>query len=315
MIIARAPLRITLGGGGTDIPAYYQKHGGFCISAAVDKYVFVTVHRTFTPGITLKYSQVERVKSVDEIRHPIFREVLRMANITDPHLEISSHADIPAGTGLGSSSAFTVALLKALDIYQGLDGRNPEALAERACDVEINRLGDPIGKQDQYSAAFGGINYFTFCPDGKVEVNTVRNNSFPNILEDILMLFYTGRTHSAADAMKAQNLINLTATRDAGLGASYAIRDHNREHLADSLNRQWGLKLERDPNLDSQIIEWRNLGIENGAAAGKLIGAGQGGFLLFMANDKTKLRAAMYNAGLPEVRFKFDWEGCKVIAQ
>lgn len=315
MIIVRAPLRITLGGGGTDIPAYYQKHGGFCVSAAINRYVFVALHQTFEQEIILKYSKTERVKSVDEIQHPIFREALKLAAIRDPHLEISSYADLPSGAGLGSSSAFTVALLKALDVYQGLDGRNPEALAERACDIEINRLSDPIGKQDQYSAAFGGINYFTFCPDGKVEVNAVHSTSFPTILEDVLMLFYTGRTHSAADAIRAQNWDNLAETLDAGYGASFAIRDHNREHLARSLNRQWGLKLERDPSLDPKIIEWRNLGIENGAVAGKLIGAGQGGFLLFMAGDKAKLRAAMFNAGLPEVRFKFDWEGCQVVAQ
>lgn len=314
MIIVRAPLRITLGGGGTDIPAYYQKHGGFCVSAAIDKYVYVTVHRTFEAGITLKYSKVEHVQSVDEIQHPIFREVLKMANITDPHLEISSHADIPAGTGLGSSSSFTVALLKAIYTYLGLNHCDPGSLASNACEIEITRLGEPIGKQDQTAAAYGGLAYLTFCPDGIVEVE-LKKSDWIQQLEWRLMMFYTGHTRSASETLRSAVVDNMSEVARSGYLTAEAIDDCNINAITKQLNVQWTLKLERHPDLDPQIIKWRDLGLANGANAGKLVGAGSGGFLLFLVHSTQLLRSAMFNAGLPEVRFKFDWEGCKVIAQ
>src|ERR1700746_1172382 len=168
MIITRSPLRISLGGGGTDLPSYYQEHSGFLIAAAIDKYVYITLHRTFVEELIVKYSKLERVRSIDEVEHPIIREALKLVDGEAPYLEISSLADIPAGTGLGSSGSFTTALLKALHAWK-MDLVHPAQLAEQACDIEINHLRAPIGKQDQYIAAYGGITCFKFMPDGRVD--------------------------------------------------------------------------------------------------------------------------------------------------
>lgn len=316
MIITRAPLRITLGGGGTDIPAYYTKHGGFCVAAAIDKYVYVSLHETFEPGIILKYSKYEHVKTVDEIQHPIIREALKLVNIPDPHLEIASFADIPAGTGLGSSSAFTCALLKALQAHQDIH-TSPDGLASRACEVEIERVGEPIGKQDQYISAHGGLCCFNFCPDGTVEVGRGKQSEFVDDLEQNFMLFYTGQTRSASAVLKAQNGDNLDAIKESGQKALDAIYNANIFDLCDELKRQWQLKLERTPSLSQQIQDWYQLGIKNGAWGGKLVGAGGGGLFLFYSrrSDKERLRAAMFGAGLKEVRFKFDWQGTRVLSE
>src|SRR3979490_1831241 len=168
MIITRSPLRVTLGGGGTDLPSYYEEHGGFLIAAAIDKYVYITVHETFVDDLIVKYSKLERVASADKLEHPIFREALGLLGIDGRALEISSMADIPAGTGLGSSGSFTTALLKALHAHKK-NLVHPRELAEQACHIEIDLLHEEIGKQDQYIAAFGGVTCFTFCPDGQVE--------------------------------------------------------------------------------------------------------------------------------------------------
>src|SRR5277367_5985753 len=169
MIITRAPLRITFGGGGTDLPSYYRQFGGQLIAGAIDKYIYIALHKIFPPEFIIKYSQFERVPTVDEIKHPIIKEILK-AHHVEPRLEIASMADIPDGTGLGSSGAFTVSLLKAITFYRRQQLLT-EKLAEEACDIEINRLHAPIGKQDQYAAAFGGITSFTFHKDDTVEVN------------------------------------------------------------------------------------------------------------------------------------------------
>ena len=192
MIITRSPLRISLGGGGTDLPSYYEEHSGFLIAAAIDKYVYITLHRTFVQELIVKYSKLERVKSVDEVEHPIIREALKLLGVEAPYLEISSLADIPAGTGLGSSGSFTTALLKALHAWK-MNLVHPAQLAEQACDIEINRLGEPIGKQDQYIAAYGGITCFKFMPDGRVEAWPLKisEETLYN-LEDNLLLFFTG---------------------------------------------------------------------------------------------------------------------------
>ena len=168
MIITRSPLRISLGGGGTDLPSYYREHGGFLIAAAIDKYVYITVHRRFVDGFLLKYSHFEEVATIDEIKHPIIREALKLAGVQERNLEITSMADIPAGTGLGSSGSFTTALLKALHALRK-NLVHPAELAEQACHIELEKLGEPIGKQDQYIAAYGGITCFHFLPDGQVE--------------------------------------------------------------------------------------------------------------------------------------------------
>ena len=173
MIITRSPLRISLGGGGTDLPSYYREHGGFAVAAAIDKYVYITIHQTFAQELIVKYSRLERVTSVDQIAHPIIREALRLVDISNPYLELTSMADIPAGTGLGTSGSFTTALLKALHTYQKNIIPNAD-LAAQACDIELNKLGEPIGKQDQYIAAIGGVTAFTFHPDGRVDYRPVR---------------------------------------------------------------------------------------------------------------------------------------------
>jgi len=190
MIITRSPLRISLGGGGTDLPSYYHEHEGFLIAAAIDRYVYITVHNRFVPQILLKYSQLEEVEDIAQIKHPLIREALTLVAPQARGLEIASMADIPAGTGLGSSGSFTTALLKALHAHR----RNiihPHELAEQACHIELDRLGEPIGKQDQYIAAYGGITCFRFLPDGTVEAWPLQiSDSTRHDLEDHLLLFF-----------------------------------------------------------------------------------------------------------------------------
>src|ERR1700682_1154302 len=190
MIIARSPLRITLGGGGTDLPSYYREHGGFLIAAAIDKYVYVTVTRPFTPGIYLKYSQLEHVEQIKDVHHPIIRESIQMLNLRTPQIEITTLADIPAGTGLGSSGSFTTALLKALYTHQR-KVIHAQELAELACDIEINRLGEPVGKQDQFIAAFGGIACLTFHKDHRVAVEQlcVSTKTIYDLEDNLLLSF------------------------------------------------------------------------------------------------------------------------------
>src|SRR5664280_56140 len=205
MIITRSPLRVTLGGGGTDLPSYYREHGGFLVAAAIDKYVYITLHRTFVQELIIKYSKLERVATVDEIEHPIVREALRLVGVANPHLEITTLADIPAGTGLGSSGSFTTALLKALHAYQKNPIR-PEALAEEACHIELDVLHEPIGKQDQYIAAFGGITCLQFDADDKVKAWPLKiSEDTLHNLEDNLLLFFTGFARSASAILKEQD--------------------------------------------------------------------------------------------------------------
>src|ERR1700722_3648924 len=168
MIMTRSPLRLSLGGGGTDLPSYYREHGGFLIAAAIDKYVYITIHQTFITDLIIKYSSLERVARIEDVQHPIVREALKMVGIEETNLEITSMADIPAGSGLGSSGSFTTALLKALHTYRK-NIIHPSELAAEACKIEIERLGEPIGKQDQYIAAYGGLTCFNFHPDNTVE--------------------------------------------------------------------------------------------------------------------------------------------------
>src|SRR5260370_4186710 len=205
MIIARSPLRITLGGGGTDLPSYYLRNGGFLIAAAIDKYVYITIHETFIQEIIIKYSKLERVTDIAQVEHPIVREALRLVGITAMNIEITSMADIPSGTGLGSSGSFTTALLKALHAYKK-NLVHPSDLAEQACEVEIGRLREPIGKQDQYIAAYGGLTCFTFHPDDKVEARPLRvSTETLHHLEDDLMLFFTRYSRAARSLLPEQD--------------------------------------------------------------------------------------------------------------
>src|SRR2546427_5310630 len=205
MIIARSPLRISLGGGGTDLPSYYEQHTGFLVAAAIDKYVYITLHETFVPDLIVKYSKLERVQKAADLEHPIIREAFASLGLDGKSLELTSMADIPAGTGLGSSGSFTTALLKALNTYKK-NLVHPAELAEQACDIEINRLHEPIGKQDQYIAAYGGITCFQFNPDDSVEPWPLRidTDTLYNV-EDNLLLFFTGYSRSAASILKEQD--------------------------------------------------------------------------------------------------------------
>jgi len=324
MIIARSPLRVSLGGGGTDLPSYYREHEGFLLAAAIDKYVFVTVMRPFTPGVFLKYSNLEHVNQISEIKHPIIREVLAMGELEVPQVEITTLADIPSGTGLGSSGSFTTALIKAVYAHR----RKlilPQDLAELACHVEIDRLQEPIGKQDQYIAAYGGLTCFTFHKDDRVTAEPLKiSRETMYDLEDHLLLFFTGFSRSAGGILKDQKvrtqkndnemLKNLHYVKELGLRSRKALESGNGEGFGKIMHEHWEHKKKRSGGMSNpKIDEWYELGMKNGAVGGKLVGAGGGGFLMFYAEDRQKLRLAMARAGLEEVRFRFDFEGTKIV--
>lgn len=324
MIIARSPLRISLGGGGTDLPSYYREHEGFLIAAAIDKYVYVTINRPFNEGIYLKYSEIEHVKTVDEVSHNIIREALKLENLNTPQVEISSIADLPSGTGLGSSGSFTTALLKALYAYRHRH-INPEELAELACAIEIDRLKEPIGKQDQYIASVGGITCFAFHKDNSVTFAPLKiSREIFHKLEDNLLLFFTGFSRSASEILKDQHiksqkndvdmLNNLHFVKEIGYLSKDALESGNTDKFGELMHQHWEHKKKRSGGMSNQDIDtWYETALKNGAIGGKVVGAGGGGFLMFMAHDATKLRSAMKKSGLQEVRFKFDFEGAKVI--
>ncbi len=324
MIIARSPLRISLGGGGTDLASYYKDHEGFLIAAAIDKYVYVSTSRPFHEGIILKYSKVETVSQVAKVEHPAIREALNYFQLNSPQIEISSFADIPSGTGLGSSGSFTTALLKAL---HGHYRRNihPQQLAELACHIEIEKLGEPIGKQDQYIAAYGGITEFTFHKNGSVS-SAPLNLSVQTVhdLEDNLLLFFTGISRSAGSILKDQvektkandprMVDNLHFTKDLGLRSKAALLIGDTNSFGELMHEHWEHKKSRSNGMTSDFIDSvYSQAIQAGAVGGKLVGAGGGGFLMFYASDKEKLRVKMSQLGLEEVRFQFDFEGTKVI--
>lgn len=324
MLIARSPLRITLGGGGTDLPSYYRQHGGFLIAAAIDRYVYVTVTRPFISGIFLKYAQVESVQDPEQIQHPIIREAIRLLKFKTPQIEISTIADIPAGTGLGSSGSFTTALLKALYAHRKRL-IHPSELAELACHIEIDRLGEPIGKQDQYIAAYGGVTCFTFNRDDKVVAEPLSLSMDTMFdLEDNLLLFFTGFSRSAGGILKDQDartqqsdddmLKNIHYVKELGYRCRTALETGQPTLFGELMHEHWEHKKRRSHGMSNpRIDEWYELGIRNGAVGGKLVGAGGGGFLMFYASDRNKLRHCMMRAGLEEVRFRFDFEGTKIL--
>ena len=324
MIITRSPLRISLGGGGTDLPSYYREHGGFLVAGALDKYVYLTLHRTFVPDLIVKYSKLERVATAAELEHPIIREAFALLGMDGRSLELTSMADIPGGTGLGSSGSFTTALLKLLHA-SNKNLISPAELAEQACHIELDRLGEPIGKQDQYIAAVGGITAFTFHKDGRVEYRPAKitEETLFN-LEDNLLMFFTGYSRSASAILQDQNdkskqndsamLDNLHFTKNLGYQSLAALEGGQLEEFARLMDVHWQRKKTRSSGMSNdRINEWYDHAMAHGALGGKLIGAGGGGFLMFYADDKTKLRHAMRGAGLKEVRFRFDFEGTKLL--
>jgi D-glycero-alpha-D-manno-heptose-7-phosphate kinase len=326
MIITRSPLRITLGGGGTDLPSYYREHSGFLIAAAIDKFVYITLHRTFFPELILKYSKMERVTSLEEIQHPIIREALRLTKSPPCGLEICSMADIAAGTGLGSSGSFTTALLKALHVYRD-NMIQPAQLAEQACHIEIDCLREPIGKQDQYIAAFGNITCFRFLPNDQVEAWPLKlsTETLYN-LEDSLMLFFTGYSRAASEVLKEQDaktrvfdadmIANLHYVKELGRQSQQALEQGNLRQFGELLHTHWEHKKKRSAKMSNpKIDEWYDLARRNGAVGGKLIGAGGGGFLMFYVEDKVRVRRVMREAGLQEIRFRFDNRGTETVVQ
>jgi len=324
MIIARSPLRISLGGGGTDLPSYYEKFEGFLIAAAIDKYVYITLHETFVADLIVKYSELERVPSAAQLKHPIIREAFDLVHVSGQSLELTSMADIPSGTGLGSSGSFTTALLKALHAYR----RNlvhPAQLAAQACEVELGRLKEPIGKQDQYIAAYGGLTCFKFLRNGGVEAWPLQVSAETrDNLEDNLLLFFTGYSRSASAILKEQDqksksddqsmIENLHFVKELGLQSQRALEAGDLHEFARLMDVHWQRKKQRSGGMSNpKINEWYDLALASGALGGKLIGAGGGGFLMFYAEDKARLRHAMRSAGLKEVRFRFDFEGTKLV--
>ncbi|MBP2134437.1 D-glycero-alpha-D-manno-heptose-7-phosphate kinase [Methanomicrobium sp. W14] len=324
MIITRSPLRISLGGGGTDLPSYYRQNEGFLISAAIDKYVYITLHETFQKEIIVKYSKTEHVNDIESIQHPIIRESLKLLNIKSENFELASLADIPAGTGLGSSSSFTCALLKALHTYNKTFV-SPADLAEEACHIEMDLLKEPIGKQDQYISAYGGINCFTFCKDDRVKAEklNISEDTLYN-LEDHLLLFFTGYSRSASNVLKEQDdksknndssmIDNLHSVKELGYKSKKAFELGDLDEFANIMNIHWENKKKRSNSMSNdRINKWYDIAMQNGALGGKLIGAGGGGFLMFYSEDNKKLRNAMRHEGLQEVRFRFDFDGSKVV--
>jgi D-glycero-alpha-D-manno-heptose-7-phosphate kinase len=325
VIIVRSPLRITLGGGGTDLPSYYRAHEGFLIAAAIDRYVYITVHKMFHSGFIVKYSQLENVRRREDIRHPIVREALALTGVDDK-VEITSLADIPAGTGLGSSGSFTTALLQALHAHQRSIVSTRE-LAEQACYIEIDRLGEPIGKQDQFIAAYGGVTCFRFHKDDKVDVwpAAIGAETLTN-LEEGLTMFFTGMSRSASAILKGQDdkskamdsamVDNLHFVKDLGRRSLSALESGDLHKFGKLMDEHWQHKKKRSDAIStSEIDKWYDIALRNGALGGKLVGAGGGGFLMLYAEDKKRLRHAMREAGLEEVRVRFDFEGTKTLVQ
>ena len=326
MIMTRSPLRISLGGGGTDLPSYYREHGGFLVAAAIDKYVYILMHHRFLPRIFLKYSQMEEVDRIEDIKHPLIRESLRLLGWEDRRLEIASMADVPAGTGLGSSGSFTTALLKALHV--GMKNLvHPADLAEQASKIEIEILKEPVGKQDQYIAAFGGITCFRFLSNGQVEVWPLKISQRTLYdMEDHLLLFFTGYTRSAGDILREQNdrskqndknmISNMHFVKQLGMDIKNALEGGDLQRFGELMNIHWEYKKERSKSMSNdQINHWYELARSNGALGGKLIGAGGGGFLMFLCEEGSRVRHMLTEEGLEEIRFRFDFEGTKVVLQ
>ncbi len=325
MLITRTPLRITLGGGGTDLPSYFRLRTGFVISAAIDKYIFIGINRTFTNDYFLKYSALERVERPAEIEHPIIRAALELHPV-GPAIEIVSLADIPAGTGLGSSGSFTVGLLRALHAWKR-EHVAAGALAEEACLVEIDMLGRPVGKQDQYIAAYGGVSCFRFKADGSVDVAPLDlSTSTMHELEERLLMFFTGSSRTADELLEDQRrrteagdnemIQGLRRVEEIGLQIEKALVDGDVAQFGSLMHEHWLEKRERSRGMSSGDIDrWYDLGLASGALGGKLTGAGGGGFLLFLAEDPAALRAAMASEGLTEVRFGFDQDGSSIVVR
>jgi len=324
VIMTRTPLRISLGGGGTDLPSYYREHGGFVISAAISKYVYITINKSFLPGYFLKYSETEHAEMRSEIRHPLMREALELHDIPKP-LEIVSIADVPAGTGLGSSGSFLVGLMHALHAFKR-ESVTPELLAREAIHVEMDRLEEPVGKQDQYIAAYGGLLCQEYHEDDRVTVEPLRiSDAAIRELRDSLMLFFVGRTRNASTLLSDQKrrseasdtdmLNGLHFTKQLGKEIRGILEAGHSSDLGGLMHQHWLRKRSRSADMSNRRIDelYELARNEGGARGGKLVGAGGGGFFLFQTVDRRRLRDVMTRAGLSEMDFTFDFDGSMVL--
>lgn len=324
MIIARTPLRISIGGGGSDLPSYYERFGGAFISAAIDKYVYVAINNTFINEYSIRYSSQERVTRPDEIRHPIIREAIKLHGLGP--LELVSVADIPTRTGLGSSGSFTVCVLRAIHAHKR-ELMTTSSLAEEAYHIEMKLLKEPVGKQDHYIAAYGGITYFEIDKAGQVAVSPLKlTNKGLHDLEDHLVLFFTGYARSASTVLAEQKakcdsddeemIKNLHFIVELGQEIRKALMASDNRRFAQLMHEHWLHKRQRSSSMSSdRINRWYDAAVANGAIGGKLVGAGGGGFLLFYAEDIEGVRDAMSKEGLEEVRFKFDFDGSTILVR
>lgn len=321
MIISRTPFRVSFAGGGSDLPSFYRKSTGAVLSTSIDKYMYIAIHPYFEKNkIQLKYSKTEQVDSIDDIKHPIFREVLKMYGVTG--VDLNSIADIPSGTGLGSSSSFTVGLLNAVRAYLG-KASSGEKLGELACDVEINRVGSPIGKQDQYAAACGGLNFITFYGDETVNVEKIiMQPEKKQELEDNLLMVFVGGEHSANAILKSQsaaiNDMKKFETQRHMVKLAYNLKDslenNNIDDFGRILHENWLLKKSLTSGISTGIVdEMYNKGMEAGALGGKLLGAGGAGFILFYCPKERQQEFRERMGDITELNFRFDNYGSKII--
>ncbi|OGX08450.1 MAG: galactokinase [Omnitrophica WOR_2 bacterium GWA2_47_8] len=324
MIITRTPLRISIGGGGTDLPHYYSKHKGFLITATINKYIYIVLHpRTFYNESLIRWSQMEVVKSINEIKHTRIRESLRYMGVTEP-IEVTSMADVPAQTGLGSSSSFLVGLLNALHTYKN-EFASAATLAEEACEIDLDILKEPMGKQDQYAAAYGGILQLDINQKGKVMAGRLDIDHYTvEDLQNNLFLFYTGIKRDAntvlADQKKGaeedpRKMEGMHQTKMIGMEIKKALEKGDTRKFGEWLNIHWEHKKKFSSKMTNPLIDkWYNLALENGAIGGKVVGAGGGGFLMFYCeSNQKKFRKAMIEAGLRELPFQFEFDGSKVV--
>lgn len=334
IIVARAPLRIPIGGGGTDLPSYYSLYGGEWISASIDKYIYIILNTRFKRNsLKLSYSETEETSDINNIRHPVFREVLKLLNINQG-LDIFSAADIPSRTGLGSSGSFTVALLFALYNFlhdsNGIKIPSLREIVEQSCHITIDVLKQPSGKQDEYIAAYGGITSFVTSKNGRTSVKPLfSGRSSLKIIKELesnLLMFYTGIRRESSSALKYQVkatqkkekeiIENLHKVKKIGQEIKKALLAGDFYRFGELMDEHWQNKIKREGTSNPQINRWYEIAKKNGAVGGKLMGAGGGGFFLFYCEkDKDKLRKAMNKLGFQEQPFHFVPEGVKIVAR
>ena len=324
MIVTRTSVRLPLGGGGTDLPWYANEHGGFLLATAIDKYVYVIVKRRFEPSIRVSYSKTEIVDAVEQIQHPLVREALKLLKVQDP-IEIVSLADVPANTGLGTSSSFTVGLLNALHAYGG-EYVSAQQLAQEACQIEMDTLAEPIGKLDQYLAALGGVTCLEIARDGTVSALPLRlSPDAREQFESNTLLFYTGIRRNASEVLgeqrdasgkeRNQQIERLHRIKEIGREVQRCFLAGDLDEFGRLLDAHWQVKRGLSPKVsESRIDRWYEIARANGALGGKLMGAGGGGFLMFYCNGgKQRLRSVMEQEGLREMRFRIEKDGSKVL--